>query len=433
LRDYGALDVLAGRETLTAADFLALLSSQQQLNLVPGTRHEYSHSDFELLGLIIERVAKQPFGAHLEREVLRPLGMTNSRVFNPRDTRVPERAYGYSRSNDGLRVLFNNSNVVGGGNLYTSIQDLARWDRALAEAETGQRPLIARMLTRPTLPGGDTIPYAYGLRRQTYRGLATVSRGGHTNGIRTEIRRFPSQGVTVTTLCNADHLNAYQRNERVADIYLDAVMQPPSTYHTPPAVSITTPELERFVGYYQSRDDLDLSRIVVADGKLVELFGDTLQTFTYRGDGVFTGDDIPGDFRLVFSSDSTQTMRMQYRTGDEVLASWDRMADAAVWRPDSTALSAYVGTYFSVELNAVWILDARNGALVLRRPGRASGPLLPIRPDVFTRHFGIPYEPLVALFEFKRDSAGRISSFTITTPPGEDVVRGLRFVRGSGR
>jgi CubicO group peptidase (beta-lactamase class C family) len=167
LRDYGALDILAGRETLTAADFLALLSSQQQLNLVPGTRHEYSHSDFELLGLIIERVAKEPFGAYLEREVLRPLRMTNSRVFNPRDTRVPERAYGYSRSNDGFRVLFNNSDVVGGGNLYASIEDLAQWDRALAEGERGRRPLVAQMLTRPTLPSGDTIPYAYGLRRHS--------------------------------------------------------------------------------------------------------------------------------------------------------------------------------------------------------------------------------------------------------------------------
>jgi hypothetical protein len=91
-------------------------------------------------------------------------------------------------------------------------------------------------------------------------------------------------------------------------------------------------------------------------------------------------------------------MRMQYRTGDEVLASWERVADALVWRPDSTALSDYAGTYFSAELNAVWTLDARNGQLLLRRPGRASGPFLPIRPDVFTRHFGMPYEPLIARF-----------------------------------
>jgi CubicO group peptidase (beta-lactamase class C family) len=433
LRDYGAVDILAGRETLAAADFLALLSSQQQLNLVPGTRHEYSHSDFELLGLIIERIAKEPFGAHLDREVLRPLGMMNSRAFNPRDTRVRERAFGYVQSNDGFRVVFNNGEIVGGGNLYSSIEDLARWDRALAEGESGRRPLIARMLTRPTLPSGDTIPYAYGLRKQTYRGLPIVLRGGHTNGIRTEIRRFSSQGITVATLCNADHLNAYQRNERVADVYLGAVMQPLRTYHAPPAVAITVPELERYVGYYQSPDELDLSRIVIVGGKLVELFGDTSQTFTYRGDGVFTGDGITGDFRLVFSRDSNQTMRMQYRTGDEVLASWERIADSALWRPDSTALSGYAGTYFSAELNTVWTLDGRNGELVLRRPGRASGPLLPTRPDVFTRHFGVPYEPLVALFEFKRDSAGRIGYFTITTPPGEDVVRGLRFVRVSGR
>ena len=129
LRDYGSLNVLAGRETVTMADFLALLASQRRLNFRPGTQHEYSHSDFELLGVIVERVVREPFGAYLEREVLRPLGMTHSRVSDSRAIRVPERAFGHTKSLDGFRVVFNNTAIVGGGNLYTSIEDLRQWDR----------------------------------------------------------------------------------------------------------------------------------------------------------------------------------------------------------------------------------------------------------------------------------------------------------------
>jgi hypothetical protein len=76
-------------------------------------------------------------------------------------------------------VVFNRSEIVGGGNLYTSVEDLSHWDRALAEAADGRRPLVARLLTRPTLPGGDTIPYAYGVRQERLPGLAdSISRRG---------------------------------------------------------------------------------------------------------------------------------------------------------------------------------------------------------------------------------------------------------------
>ncbi|MEO5590492.1 MAG: serine hydrolase domain-containing protein [Gemmatimonadaceae bacterium] len=65
LRDYGALNVLVGREVVTMREFLSLLAAQQALNFAPGTTHEYSHSDFVLLGPIIERVTGVPFDQHL--------------------------------------------------------------------------------------------------------------------------------------------------------------------------------------------------------------------------------------------------------------------------------------------------------------------------------------------------------------------------------
>lgn len=434
LRDYGSLNILAGRETETMADFVALLASQERLNFPPGTRHEYSHSDFELLGLIVERAVQEPFGTYLEREVLRPLGMTGSRVYDGRGTRVPERAFGHAKSEDGFRVVFNKSELAGGGNLYISVDDLRHWDRALAEGASGSRPLVGRMLTRPTLPNGDTIAYAYGLRKGSYRGLATVSRGSHSNGTRTEIIRFPDQQFGIATLCNADHIWAGQRAERVADVFLGAVMQQRRPSYSPPApVPISTTELQRYVGVYHSPGSLDFSRIAILNGKLVELFGDTAQTFTYRGDGLFTADGITGDFRLAFSRSPSGTMRLEYVSQGEVDVVWERLPDSAVWRPDSAALADYAGTYFSGELDTVWQLAVRDGDLVLRRPGRADGPLLPMRPDVFNRHFGLWNEPLVAGFEFSRDSTGRITHFTITTPPGADVVRGLRFVRAPAR
>ena len=77
----------------------------------------------------------------------------------------------------------------------------------------------------------------------------------------------------------------------------------------------------------------------------------------------------------------------------------------------------------------VWRLVSRDGKLLLQRSGSPELALAPSRPDLFTRGFGAWNEPLIALFQFSRNPAGRITQFTITTPPGDDVVRDLRFVR----
>ena len=67
LRDFGTLGLLIGRDITTMREFLSRMASQR-VNFTPGTRHEYSHSDFHFLALIIERVTGEPFGAYLERE-----------------------------------------------------------------------------------------------------------------------------------------------------------------------------------------------------------------------------------------------------------------------------------------------------------------------------------------------------------------------------
>lgn len=430
LRDYGSLDLLAGRKTRTMGEFLTRLSSQKNLNSTPGARHEYSHSDYELLSVIVERVTQQPFGAYVEREILWPLGMKNSRISDARGTAVPDRAFGHVRSPDGFGVVLDDSEIVGGGSLYTSIEDLQHWDRALAEGESGQQPLVSRMLTRPTFPNGDTILYAYGIRQGSYRGLPTISRGGHSNGMRSEIIRFTDQLFTVATLCNADHLWAGQRAEQIADLYLGDVMLPRrAAYRPPPEVPTTSIDLQRYIGVYRSPGQLDLSRIAVVAGKLVEWLGDTVQTFTYRGDGLFTADGIQGDFRLVFASTPTGGMQVDYMSEGHVDSTAERVADSALWRPDSTMLADYAGTYASEELDAVWEIAVRNGRIVLRSPGRPDGSLQPINQDTFSRHFGAWNEPLVASLTFARDSTGMITQFSITTPPGDDVVRNLVFLR----
>jgi CubicO group peptidase (beta-lactamase class C family) len=437
VRDFQTLQLLSRRAVTTQPQFLELIASQRALNFEPGTRHEYSHSDFGVLGLVVERIVGRPFGEHLQNAVFDPLEMKGSFVDDLGNGPVRDRAFGHLVSPQGPSVQFPDSQTFGGDNVYSSVEDLAHWDRNFDNPKVGGAAAIARMLSRPTLPDGETIPYAYGLRLGTYRGLRTVARGGHPPGTRTEFIRFPEQRFTVATLCNSDSLEAARLAQSVADLYLGAQMSPKTERSQPPAaVAMSTEELSRYGGTYRPIDDpWNLWPIEVRQGVLGEIIFDdaTDEAFypmTPAGDGRFfevgrTGNVGLFNFRPL-APGGPLGLEMSWNEGPIEVS--ERVSDSAVWRPSDVAVAEYAGTWFSQDLDAGWQLEARGARLVLRRRGQMDLTLRPVARDRFLRGFG-PEGDVSVRLQFHRDSAGRLSELTVSTPPGEDSVRDLRFTR----
>lgn len=438
LRDYQALQLLAARPVSTMTEFLHLMAAQQRLNFATGTRHEYSHSDFLLLSVIVERATNTRFGAYLQREVLGPLGMRGSFVDDGSAPGRGERAFGHAESRSGPRVLFPTSQTSGGDNLYASVEDLAHWDHNFDDPVVGGRDVIARMLGRPLLASGDTIPYAYGLRLGTYRGLRTVSRGGHSGGMRSEIVRFPDQKFTVATLCNYDGLAAGRLAHEVADIYLGPEMRVTSPRPAaPPTVTRSVQELTAYTGIYRPKGATwNLVPIELVNGALSErLFhdqiDDTLMVMTPTTEGRFFEIGTTGNVGIFTFSPPTPGVphRLDISWNGGPAESLERITDAAVWRPTSSALTEYAGTWFSQELDATWQLVRRETRLVLRRRGQPDLTLRPVSRDRFERGFG-PFDALIpAELQFHRDRNGKLSYLSLSTPAGEESVRDLRFRR----
>jgi len=441
LRDYGTLGVLSGRAVSTMADFLGLIAAQQALNFAPGTKHEYSHSDYELLGLIVERVVGVPFGEHLEREVLHPMGMRGSFVSDARPRATTDRALGHIPVGRSARVQFPSSQTIGGDNVYASVEDLARWDRNFTTPTVGGPAIIARMVGRPQLANGDTIPYAYGLRLDTYRGLRTIERGGHSDGTRTIIMRFRDHGFTVSALCNADHLDSKKLAEEVADIYLSDRMSPArSRPEAPVAVPLPAAAVARYAGSYRPVDQpWNVASIVMRNGVLSEVVfndatDDTLFTMTPTGDARFFEIGTTGNVGMFTfrSPRAGASPRLEVSWNGGPTEMLERVGDAARWRPSPTTLREYAGTWFSQDLDVGWQLELRGQRLVLRRRGQNDLSLRPVARDLFVRGFGRLGETPAQL-QFHRDGTGKLTHLTVSTPPGEDSVRRLRFVRVDGR
>jgi CubicO group peptidase (beta-lactamase class C family) len=107
---------------------------QGDLEFEPGTKWNYNNSAYFLLGLIIEEVTGKPYDAVLQELIFNPLGMNNSGDLQPNPSKVvPNLATGYVRNFTEFShpAYWNMSTAYAAGSLYSTVEDLLKFDRAL--------------------------------------------------------------------------------------------------------------------------------------------------------------------------------------------------------------------------------------------------------------------------------------------------------------
>jgi CubicO group peptidase (beta-lactamase class C family) len=208
LADYTGDDWQASDETfakVTTETHLAWLNKTRP-HRAPGKRFEYNNSNYALLALVVERVAKMPFSRFLEQRVFAPAGMTSTRVYDRLGMEIPNAAVGYAVDGGAPRRSSSPSQITGDGNVFTSIEDMARWDAALA----GERVLSER-LKRIAWTGGqldDGDEHGYGFGWVTDSETSSVSHSGSWYGTSTYIVRYLDSGLTIVVLSNDENSDA---------------------------------------------------------------------------------------------------------------------------------------------------------------------------------------------------------------------------------
>lgn len=230
VRDYLTLMRLAGRgddDYYTDADVRRMLSQQQELNFSPGTEYLYSNSGYWLLSQVVERASGRSLREYAEARIFAPLAMHDTHFHNDHTEIVPNRAAGYRPTEDGgFRISMTTLPMIGDGGVFTTVEDLARWDWNFAEPRVGGSSLLDKMLERGVLNDGTVLDYALGLGHGTHHGLPTVSHAGSFVGFRAQMLRFPDQRTTIICLCNRADANPSRRALEVADIVLENHLGP---------------------------------------------------------------------------------------------------------------------------------------------------------------------------------------------------------------
>ncbi len=209
-------------DVTTDADALEVLVDADELEFEPGSRHEYSNSGYFLASVIVRRVTGKSLRRFADERIFQPLGMRHTSYIDDHTVVVPDRAVGYSRPLLSLRyhrdVSYWEQN--GDGAVFTTVEDLLRWDNHFYEPEVGGQELIDALLRRGALNDGEPIDYALGLYYDEHKGRELVAHGGSWGGYRANLIRVPSERVSVAVLCNAGNDSIDGLALQVLDIVL---------------------------------------------------------------------------------------------------------------------------------------------------------------------------------------------------------------------
>jgi CubicO group peptidase (beta-lactamase class C family) len=203
-------------------DVLALIARADSLYFRPGSAYRYSNTGYALLALVVERVSGVQFARFLETRVFRPLGMRGSVAFEEGVSTVPNRAYGHSRDSTGWRRTdqSNTSAVLGDGGVYTSVNDMVRWSRALDGHRLVSAATQRLAWTDVTLADGRRSGYGFGWYVARTGDRFEVWHTGETRGFRNAIFKLPDEGLTVVVLTNRNDSPPIAIARRLAECFL---------------------------------------------------------------------------------------------------------------------------------------------------------------------------------------------------------------------
>jgi CubicO group peptidase (beta-lactamase class C family) len=223
------------------AEVLTLLEHTDHGMFAPGTQWYYSNSGYVVLGLVVAKVSGRPFREFLQQRIFTPLHMDLTLAYELGKNEISNRAYGHARIGNAKEG--NNwkqtdqsatSATLGDGGIYSSLEDLAKWDEALRtnklltiqEMQPALTPFAFTDSTQPRWPANSDRPegspalYGFGWFLDPYKNHSRMWHYGESQGFRSYIVRFPDDHLTIIVLCNRTDITPEVLALQVTDILL---------------------------------------------------------------------------------------------------------------------------------------------------------------------------------------------------------------------
>ncbi len=203
---------------LRDVDVLHLLEAQDRLYFAPGSHYRYSNGGYAMLALIVEKASGLRFEEFLKQRIFEPLGMRDTLAYVNGGPAVSHRAYGYSENASGWTRTDQSltSAVLGDGGIYSSIDDLARWDAALYSDRLLSRHSRELAFHPWTVTDDADVRYGFGWRITG----ESLWHSGESIGFRNVFVRYPQRRLSVIILSNRNDPEPYRLALAIARHFL---------------------------------------------------------------------------------------------------------------------------------------------------------------------------------------------------------------------
>ncbi len=216
-------------DTLNNQLMLELLTAKKPaLVFQPGEKWQYCNTNYTTLGSIVEKVSGTTADKFFQQHIAGPLKLTNTYVYH-----LTMKSYPSSRV-FGLRVeggkpvlndLVRFDGIIGDGNVYSSVEDLYKWDQALYTEKLVKKSTFAEAITPGKLNNGKNHHYGFGWFIEE-PGIRLSHTGGWV-GFLNQITRYIDKNQTIIVLTNASDGRA---RALVKNIWEDKPVTLPTTH-----------------------------------------------------------------------------------------------------------------------------------------------------------------------------------------------------------
>ena len=268
------------------------LTENLPLDFRPGSAFKYNNGGYVILGHIIELMMGQSYEAYVSKNILDPLGLKNT-GYEHVQAILPERVPGY-RFKDGR---LENAGFLAmsvphaAGAIYSTLDDLLIWQRALVGAKPFSRASAALMFT------DHGHGYGFGWGIQTQFGRRQFVHAGGINGFSVVVSFYPDDDLFIAVLANIQAAPVQKLARDLAGLFFGVKDEKP-------ALVLDAALLADYVGAYR----LDSGRVLRITQDGVRLYAETgdydKQELIAVDDQTFIGRLV--DWHLRFAADGVE-------------------------------------------------------------------------------------------------------------------------------
>jgi len=212
------------------------------LDFDPGTQYQYSNTNFNIVGLIVEKVSGQPFWSFLKSRVLDPVGLTHTiDLDTAHDQLQPTGYFRYALGPLRPAIMEAPGWYFADGSMAMPVGDLLAWDISMMNESLLQHSSYVAMKTPTKLNNGAEIGYGLGLTVSLTNGHRLISHGGEVGGFVAFNGIYPDDKLAIAVLTNQEASPAAGAIGRA----LSSLLIPPTDAVLTPQVTARAEQLAR--------------------------------------------------------------------------------------------------------------------------------------------------------------------------------------------